>query len=295
MEFDNIKVSTKTYTASLNLKIDLEKLFEIIPITQYTIIEKKRGRKKKNSEVVDPNKNINYGSIITLRYKNKIKGVNLKYNKKSSNKKNTWFRNCITIVIIFEKMINFKVYKNGTFQMTGCKTYNHAIECIKCIWGYIKNEKDIWTFTNGNILEAMIISSMRNIDFDLGFHLDREKFDVYIKNRKDISCLIESTSSSTSISVPLKNDIEKMPILILSENNNEWNIKDGIYKNYLDILTPKERKNKLVKERYNTFLIFYSGSVIMIGLTRDYMRDVYEKFINIIKEAKDEIEEKLIE
>ena len=45
--FKDIKVSTKTFTASTNIKIEIDKLFEIIEITPYVLIPKKRGRKRK--------------------------------------------------------------------------------------------------------------------------------------------------------------------------------------------------------------------------------------------------------
>ena len=40
-EFDDIKVSTKTFTATTNLTINLEKVFEFLPITDYIIVAKK--------------------------------------------------------------------------------------------------------------------------------------------------------------------------------------------------------------------------------------------------------------
>ena len=53
-EFDDIKVSTKTYTASTNVEINIERLFNVIPIFDYIVQPKKRGRKKKGS-LVNPN------------------------------------------------------------------------------------------------------------------------------------------------------------------------------------------------------------------------------------------------
>ena len=49
-EFDDIKVSTKTFIVMTNLILDLKNLFEILNVTDYTVVKKKRGRKKKNSE-----------------------------------------------------------------------------------------------------------------------------------------------------------------------------------------------------------------------------------------------------
>ena len=50
-EFDDIKVSTKTIIAKTNMTIDLRKLFDYLPITNYIVFPKKRGRKKKIEKV----------------------------------------------------------------------------------------------------------------------------------------------------------------------------------------------------------------------------------------------------
>ena len=47
-EFEDIKVSTKTFIVMTNLVINLKNLFEFLPITDYAFVPKKRGRKKKN-------------------------------------------------------------------------------------------------------------------------------------------------------------------------------------------------------------------------------------------------------
>ena len=88
-DFKSIKVSTKTFTATSNLNLNINELFQKLPITPYTVVPKRRGRKKK-VEVPDPNKNIPYGSIITVKCEDKLRGVNLKPTKKKQRKK--WFR-----------------------------------------------------------------------------------------------------------------------------------------------------------------------------------------------------------
>ena len=98
-EFDDIKVSTKTFIIMTNLVIDLPKLFDFLPVTDYTFVPKKRGRKKKIS-VDNPNKDVPQGSIVTLKYENKIRGIDLKqkkiietleYKKKASTKESINF------------------------------------------------------------------------------------------------------------------------------------------------------------------------------------------------------------
>ena len=78
--YDNIKASTKTFIIKTNIIIDIKKLFDFLPITHYNIIPKKRGRKKKNTPV-DIINDLPNGSVITLEYEDKIRGVDLKYKK----------------------------------------------------------------------------------------------------------------------------------------------------------------------------------------------------------------------
>jgi TATA-box binding protein (TBP) (component of TFIID and TFIIIB) len=288
--FDDIEVSTKTFTANTNLIINLDKVFDILPIAEYTVVQKKRGRKKK-TETVDPNKDIEYGSIITLKYQGKLRGVDLKQRKTDKN----WFRNSFTTVIVLDKIINFKVCKNGTFQMTGCKNKDHAIKCVQIIWEYIKDDPNLYKFTRGSNLEVLFIPCMRNVDFSLGFLIDREKLNKYMKEQTEFYCLLETTFGYTGVSVkvPLEENIQEMPITKLSYKNNQWIQIQTTYQEYLNTLTIREQEIKLSNERFTTFLIFQSGKVILSSLTKAFAKPVYYKFLELIKKAYDEIEERL--
>ena len=79
--FENIEVSTKTIIAITNWNLNIDKIFDILPTTNYIVVPKKRGRKKKE-EKEDPNGILEDGSIITIKYKDRLKGVDLK-NKKT--------------------------------------------------------------------------------------------------------------------------------------------------------------------------------------------------------------------
>ena len=292
-DFKDIKVSTKTFTATTNLTIEIKKLFENLPITPYIVIPKKRGRKKK-TEIQNPNKNILPGSIITIKYEDKVRGVLLKPPKKKKKKK--WFRNSITVVIILDKPINFKVCRNGTFQMTGCKNNKHAEECIKYVWEYIKDKKEIYKFTRGENLETLIIPSMRNIDFSLGFIVDREKLNRYMATEANSHCLLETSFGYTgvNIKIPLDRDISTMKIKkLVYSDENDWELTNSTYNEYLSLLTPKEKEAKIKASRYNTFLVFHSGKVIMSGLISNFMKNVYNNFLEMIRECFDKIEERL--
>jgi TATA-box binding protein (TBP) (component of TFIID and TFIIIB) len=326
-EFDSIKVSTKTFIVMTNITLDIDKLFNYLPITDYVLVPKRRGRKKKN-EPIDPNKNIPSGSIITLEYQNKIRGVDLKKKKKKNKdpkKRGNYFRNSVTVVMIMEdKKINYKVSRNGKFQMTGCKRDEHAEKCVKWFWSYIKNSEGIYTFGNqtkeyvdtdsdtdgdsdndedekkveSNSLKAIFIPAMRNIDFGLNFLVDREKLDEYFNTCTDYHSLLETSFGYTgvNIKIPIEKPIQELMLKNIECVGDKWIEPTFVpYEDYLKMLPQKDVNKKLKKQRYNTFLVFHSGKVIMSGMEATFMKDVYYDFLRIIRECYDVIEERLVE
>lgn len=295
--FDDIIVSTKTFIIKTNLILDLKKLFETLPISDYIVIPKRRGRKKHKIVETNPNKDVINGSIVTMKYENRMRGVDLKQRKSHAKKKKSkWFRNSFTIVIILDgKPVNFKICHNGILQVTGCKIDSQADDCLKFIWSFIKDKTpDIYTLSSGDNLECIIIPAMRNIDFSLGFNVDREKLAKYMSTQTEFHSLLETSFGYTgvNIKIPITHDITKLMLKALS-------FKDEIieseisYGDYLKLLPEKEQHKKINKERYNTFLCFHSGKIIQSGLTAEFMRDAYNYFLRIIKTCYGQIVEKL--
>jgi len=234
-KFEDIPVSTKTIIAMTNLDLNLLKLYEKLPITPYTVILKKRGRKKKTAPE-NVNKDIPNGSIITIELEKKdLRGVRLKKKKKSAAKKGEdYFRNSITIVMIVDgKHINFKISRNGKFQLTGCKSDNHAEDCVKYVWEHIRNDKEI---CSNEYLTALFIPAMRNIDFSLGFKIDREKLDQYFNTETDYCSLFETSIGYTgvNIKIPFKKSILDLRLKHLQWKNGSWSEPKYIpYFNYI--------------------------------------------------------------
>jgi TATA-box binding protein (TBP) (component of TFIID and TFIIIB) len=286
-KFEDISVSTKTFIVMTNLFLDIKKLYDFLPITEYVVVPKRRGRKKKNIPV-DPNKNIADGSIITVDLANNIRGVCLKKKKKKDGKSTDYFRNSITIVMIMDnKKINFKISNNGKFQMTGIKKDVHAENCVKTIWNLIKDRNDIYKISDNGEFNSLFIPAMRNIDFSLGFILDREKLDSYFNTCTEYCSLLETSIGYTgvNIKIPVCKSITDLLIKKLSFKNNAWQEPEMIsYKIYLDSLKPKEKQKKIEKDRFNTFLVFHSGKVIMSSMCEDFAKETYYEFIDIIKQ-----------
>jgi TATA-box binding protein (TBP) (component of TFIID and TFIIIB) len=298
-KFEDIQVSTKTFIVMTNMKIDIKKLFEFLPVTEYIVVPKRRGRKKKNI-IDDPNKGIQDGSIITLDLANNIRGVLLKNKKKKDGKVNDYFRNSITVIMMMDgKKINFKISSNGKFQMTGCKYDNQAENCVKYIWEYIKPNKDIYSLieTETETFKALFIPAMRNIDFSLGFILNREKLDEYFNTHTNYYSLLETSIGYTgvNIKIPVKKPIKDLMIKELTYNDNKWISPLFIpYQKYLDTLKPREQQKKIEKERFNTFLVFHSGKVICSSMCEEFAKDTYYEFLEIIRRNYHEFQEKLI-
>ena len=298
-KFEDIQVSTKTFIVMTNMKIDIKKLFEFLPVTEYIVVPKRRGRMKKNI-IDDPNKGIQDGSIITLDLANNIRGVLLKNKKKKDGKVNDYFRNSITVIMMMDgKKINFKISSNGKFQMTGCKYDNQAENCVKYIWEYIKPNKDIYslTETETETFKALFIPAMRNIDFSLGFILNREKLDEYFNTYTNYYSLLETSIGYTgvNIKIPVKKPIKDLMIKELTYNDNNWISPVFIpYQKYLDTLKPREQQKKIEKERFNTFLVFHSGKVICSSMCEEFAKDTYYEFLEIIRRNYHEFQEKLI-
>jgi hypothetical protein len=293
-DFKNIEISTMTIIGKTNFSnIDIAYIFEKLPITTFVVLPKKRGRKRKE-EVKDPNVGITEGSIITLKYKGEMRGVDVK-NKRQNTQ---YFRNSLTVVMIIGgKKINFKVSTNGRFQITGCKQYDHAEKCIRYTWGYIEeiySKEHIQRITNGAAPECIFNVVMTNIDFNVGFRINREMLDEHINTKTPYKSILETSFGYTgvNIKIPLvKKSFPRVKKIVYEEG--KWNDNFITYEDYLKLLPSLEYKKEVEKEKYNTFLVFHSGNVIFSSRNHHYMLDTYVEFMNIIHSKRDTIIEKI--
>jgi TATA-box binding protein (TBP) (component of TFIID and TFIIIB) len=304
--FETIPVSTMTIVIILNITLNIEKLFETLPVMDYIVVPKKRGRKKK-TDAVDPNEDVPIGSIITLQSEKMIRGVSV------SKKIKKAFRNSITAVMLLEnKRINFKLSRNGVMQMTGCKSEKQAEDCVGFVWNLIHNKPDLYEFKpdpcGGKNLKAIFVPAMRNIDFSLGFIVNREMLDEYINFNTKHKSLFEADIGYTGVNI--KVSVTSSPKYLTqmeyafggsgirlgceaTPDSSNLTRTQVAYDVYLDMLAPKDKKKKLKKKRVNSFMVFHSGKTIMSGGSAELMRDYYYSFIEMIKSCRNKIEEKL--
>ncbi len=294
--FEDIKISTETIIACSNLYFDLNLLYTYLPITDYSVIKRKRGRKKKDTSV-DPNLNVPQGSIISVQNKTNVRGVILK--KKLSQ---TYFLNSITVIVVLEnqKLINTKISKNGKFQITGCKDNKHFLNCVKNIYHHIRETEiqigeKICRFKSEKSTVPRIIFNvvMKNIDFKAGFPIQRDLLDTFINMNTNFNSYYEG-SITTGVNIKIKSEKHYDSMLDCLEIEDK-EIKHSMveFEEYLNLLDEKERKKELKKVKYFTFLVFCSGSTILSGSGPD-MKKIYENFMKILLLNRDKFEEKLI-
>lgn len=294
-KFEDIPVSTMTYIITCNFTVDIAKLFEVLPITEYVIVPKRRGRKKKIA-TEDHNENVKPGSIIGLSLGGSPKGI-LVEKKKKSKDGSKFFRNSLTIVMTCgKKLLNAKLSQNSRVQLTGCKFPWHAEFFMKNLWQYITQHRNLYTIDGP--LKAIFLRCMENRDLSLGINLDREKLDQFINKGTQHCSVLERHLGYTGLNIKMHSTIPfsqlQLKVLTYEELKEDWNEPTHItYEEYLNSLKPKERQKKLDKPKMNTFLVFHSGKVIVSCMTEEFGRDSYYTFLDIIKNNYKEFQERL--
>jgi TATA-box binding protein (TBP) (component of TFIID and TFIIIB) len=297
-KFEDIEISTMTIIGITNWNLNIERLFDQLDTVNYVVIPKKRGRKKKEVKE-DPNKHIKEGDIITLKYKDQVKGVDLK-KKKTDGTKKGYFRNSITVVMHIDgKLINFKISKNGKFQITGCKKQKHAELCTQYIWNNILNSENfnqICKIKKNENPSVIFITMMTNIDFNIGFNVNREALDDYINTKTHYNSILETSFGYTgvNIKIPLDKTIREPDYHRIMLVENKWVNDTVTHDQYFATLSAKDQKKEMNKTRYNTFLVFHSGNVILSSKHHHYMKSVFNTFSGIIDSSKKIIQENVM-
>ena len=292
--FDDISISTQTIIGKTNWKINTPELFANLPVVEYTVIPKKRGRRPKDDKKVEPQQ-LNDGEIITLKLGDKIRGVDLKSKKKS---KGNYFRNSLTIVMYCEdKLINFKVSKNGKFQFTGCKNDEHSHKCLEYVRQYISlTDKKILVLPINSKLEVVYITVMSNINSNLGFCINKENLDDYVNKNTEYYSLLETTFGYTGVNIKMNlPTIDMIPIIKMTYDEGKWVRQNLTYSNYISLLDEKDKNKERNKTRFNTFLVFQSGNYILSSPHKECMREAYHEFLSLVKRCRSFIEEKIEE
>ncbi len=164
---DDVTISTMTITCKLGCTLNVDNIGKYIDLNQGGIVE------------------VIYGDIFRSLISRKQNKLKIKKKKKS-------FYNQVTLKINTkkDKIINVKLFKNGSIQMTGCKSVNGSIEALEKLICMLQKEKAIldpktfkihdkkftdqlFEFSMSAIYDYKI--AMINSNFSIGFCIDRNK------------------------------------------------------------------------------------------------------------------------
>jgi TATA-box binding protein (TBP) (component of TFIID and TFIIIB) len=308
----NVKISTKTIIGVSNIECDIDKIYQDLEVREMDEADrekimclipfkKQRGRRKKETEQnLEEKKNLSTllvqpvrGDIVGLYYQDHQKGLPqyLKYNKK-------YFRNALNIIMMLSdtKKVNFKLSKNGKIQMTGCKEDEDAKDCLMLFFEKLFHQcRDaIRLMNNDTSLIIHYYTVMTNIDFNMGFKINRQKLNVMVNKTTEFNSLLETSFGYTGVNIkmPMYLD-ENLLIDKLIMNDDKWKAYRVTFYSFLDQMNETFRIQELNKKRYNTFLVFHSGNVIMSGMRIDKMMDLQESFFKLLQTHRNDIEELL--
>ena len=122
---------------------------------------------------------------------------------------------------------------------------------------------------------------MRNVNFNLGFFVDREKLGKYILESQSgykISPVIGGFIGMRFI-IELES-IDDMPVYKFKIND------EGLIEE--EPILYEKFNNKNAKKKIN-IVIFQTGRVLISGIHEKYQNPVIEWFLKLIKEVKDDI------
>lgn len=274
------QVSTQTFTVKSNIQeISLQEFFKNI--------------------IIEPD--LNKKGIISAKYQSSKKGFieeKIKKSKKNNSekpiKKN--FLNCVTMVVVIDKKINIKFFKNGVFQLTGCKNIDHVIESITIIRNTLLKIKNRFKFDHGDDdLVVHIKSAMRNVDFDLGYHINRFSFFNYLVNayKNDNNIVIpDAVGNKMDTKIKIRLTPEEISLLPVVKFTFPAQQKTTLYfKDCVDILEPEKNKTCYKpKDKFVSIFIFQNGKVLLSAADETIQNKYFGWFLSLITKIKNDIE-----
>ena len=280
----DIYISTKTKLAYLNRQIDLNKVFWEIPIIPYAkpcngVIKKQRKFNSLTIEeleyIKDKLKTVNYFEehVITsinnpngrIKFKD-IRKISIGISKKDimsyRSKKKSAFYNCFVMIVRIlidnvYKEFHIKIFNTGKIEIPGIqseKVFQMLLKLvIEILQPYIDEKLDY----NINSEETVLINS----NFNCGFFINRESLYDILKFKYNIQSIYDPCSyPGIQCKFYYNPDLEKQIGSQISE----------------------EDKKKFKNMKQVSFMIFRTGSVLIVGrCDENVLMSIYE-FLKII-------------
>lgn len=197
VRFEN---NDKHYKYKIDDKINIDYKPDDVIISTMTIICKVDS--EFNVENIGKYISLHNNGIIQCSYGKDVFRTLINKKKKRKNKKNNFY-NQVTLLMKTKRddIINIKLFKNGSIQMTGCKSIEGSIEALEKLLYLLKKEKAIFNQETNKIDDKPFVSNssklnikdiysfkiaMINSNFHIGFSIDRTKlYNLMVKDKID--------------------------------------------------------------------------------------------------------------
>lgn len=240
LNFDGVKPSTRTCIARLHSDVNLKAFYENATLADIAQPKIKRKKLKIQQLEIGPP-----GAIISMLYEGEYKGIQTRQDPKL-------FLNQLTFIMSLDSTnVNFKLFQNGVFQATGCKTKQHEYDIARFLveeGQRIERETRIVIFDKEPVTNDST-TVMINVDFKLGFNIDRKALNKHILGLNGFESTFDENLTNSGVSVKIPHG-------------------------------PEEGSKK------DTFICFHTGTVLLSGDDLSRMNTLYYKFLDTIDTIK---------
>jgi len=284
----NIYISTKTKIAYLNSEIDLKLLFWGIPVIPYYkqcngVVKKQMKFNSLSIEELEDIqkklKDIEYfdeyviSSINNpsgrIKFKD-IRKISIGVSKKDllsyRCKKKSAFYNCFVLILRLKvddifKEFHVKVFNTGKLEIPGIQNENTFLTLLDLVMEILQVHVSTKLEFKENTTETVLINS----NFNCGYFIDREMLNSILKNKYNIQCIYDPCS------------YPGIQCKFYYDDNNLTNDND--------IIAAQHDKTKCKNIKEVSFMIFRTGSVLIVGrcdenvllIIYDFLKNIFVK------------------
>jgi hypothetical protein len=189
-------------------------------------------------------------------------------------------------------MLNIMMFKDN-LKIAGCKSLDDAVEAVLILWqDYIALYPDSWKLKDGETAPKFQFQSvMRNVDFKLGFPIERNALNFLMNDQKYSKYIFMSQyepTSQTNVNIKMhsvKPEGFMYDCLVIPSKGNPYFTQTP----ELTYKAPKKAKGG----KYITFIVFSSSEVILSGRYDQNMKEMYEFFVKVVFQHKKHIQENI--
>lgn len=283
--YDDIPVSTFTFVARSNIYFNVNMINSMVE----TSSESNHIRTIKYS----PNVSKKTIHMIKVSYKGEV-------DPKKTLTPN-FLHACTIRYVLPEKDTTVKICNTGTMHITGCKTPDQCYRTIfgmyKIIWTtcpqaiYLKNSDSRVVFN--------VETVMRNVHFDLGFRINRERFAHFFERNDGFGYIItydDQFMTGLNIKEPVSETMDVVNELTIScDQPDDAGEANGLPSAGCSYTVCEKAVNvKYKADKMITYILFYSGKVRMSACNINHSRQSYLRFLELVMKHRRVFEDVII-